>query len=121
MPTNAGTSRPLLFINSDQQSHCALPHRRAIYQHIQLKYVKWKRIEDARKMRTSLKKPQALPDDDESFDLSSQPSSSVRAVRISPFATSSLTHLQEVRGAQAVSFSFDDKVQTPVQHREATK
>lgn len=45
--------RPLLFVNSDPSEGGTVAHRRAIYQHVQLKYAKWKRVEKARKLRES--------------------------------------------------------------------
>lgn len=64
---------PLLFINSDPSEGGTAPHRRAIYQHVQLKYAKWKRVEDSRKKRASVKAPdkRGSRDDNESCDSSS--------------------------------------------------
>lgn len=45
--------RPLLFVNSDPSEGGTVPHRRAIYQHVQLKYAKWKRGEKAQQVRRS--------------------------------------------------------------------
>lgn len=45
--------RPLLFVNSDPREGGTVPHRRAIYQHVQLKYAKWKRSEKAQQVRRS--------------------------------------------------------------------
>lgn len=52
MPVKDLTKRPLLFVNSDPSEGGTVPHRRAIYQHVQLKYAKWKRGEKIQRTRT---------------------------------------------------------------------
>lgn len=49
--------RPLLFVNSDPSEGGTVPHRRAIYQHVQLKYAKWKRGEKQQNRRSSASMP----------------------------------------------------------------
>lgn len=74
------TYGPLLFVNEDPNGGGTATHRRAIYQHVQLKYSKWKRVEKLRKTRALWEAP-AGQAGNETEESSSQSSYLVRAVQ----------------------------------------
>lgn len=80
MPGKDTAYGPLLFVNEDPKEGGTTPHRRAIYQHVQLEYAKWKRVEGSRKKRSSGER-YTREDDNETVNSSSQTSSVVCNMR----------------------------------------
>lgn len=80
MPGKDTAYGPLLFVNEDPSEGGTAPHRRAIYQHVQLKYAKWKRVGKSQRKRSS-RETRTGQDFNETEDSSSQFSFLVRAVQ----------------------------------------
>ncbi|KIW68617.1 hypothetical protein PV04_04551 [Phialophora macrospora] len=56
-PQQATYTGNLLWVNHDQKSRNALPHRKRVFGHVQQNYRKWKRDHDNRQMQASIRLP----------------------------------------------------------------